>query len=138
MATAIPEVRALGGGDVVVVAGHPGAAGAGGVRQRANRASDCRQETVIIVVPLTAWAFSTSAYCDWAGWGSPRHWVLMRGWCGRSSIRRWWFGTQLRSQWEEKEQPGRREPTGRTRPLLSQSFVFDHNLHSRIIQSEQD
>lgn len=45
--TAEPEVRALGGDDVVVVAGFPGAAGAGGARQRADGALDCREETPI-------------------------------------------------------------------------------------------
>lgn len=47
MTTAEPEVRTLGGDDVVVVAGHPRAAGAGGARQGANRAPNCGQETVI-------------------------------------------------------------------------------------------
>lgn len=47
MTTAEPEVRALGGDDVVVVAGFPGAAGAGGARQRADGALDCREETAI-------------------------------------------------------------------------------------------
>lgn len=47
MTTAKPEVHALGGDDVVVVAGYPGAAGASGARQGANRVLDCREETVI-------------------------------------------------------------------------------------------
>lgn len=45
MATAIPEVRALGGEDVVVVACYPGAAGAGGARQGADGAHNCSTQT---------------------------------------------------------------------------------------------
>lgn len=45
VATAIPEVHALGGDDVVVVACYPAAAGAGGTRQGADGALDCRKQT---------------------------------------------------------------------------------------------
>lgn len=45
VATAIPEVHALGGEDVVVVACYPAAAGAGGTRQGADGALDCRKQT---------------------------------------------------------------------------------------------
>lgn len=45
MATAIPEVHALGGDDVVVVACYPAAAGAGSTRQGADRALNCSKET---------------------------------------------------------------------------------------------
>lgn len=45
VATAIPEVHALGGDDIVVVACHPAAAGAGGTRQGADGALDCRKQT---------------------------------------------------------------------------------------------
>lgn len=45
VATAIPEVCALGGEDVVVVACNPGAAGAGGARQGADGAHNCSTQT---------------------------------------------------------------------------------------------
>lgn len=45
VATAKPEVHALGGDDIVVVAGYPAAAGAGGTRQGADGALDCGKQT---------------------------------------------------------------------------------------------
>lgn len=140
MTTAKPEVHTLGGDDVVVVAGHPSAAGASGARQGANRALNCRQETEInpnvIVVPLVVIFFSLlqSSYCDWVGWGSPRRWVLTQVWCGHNSIRRWWFGTRRRSQSEEKKQPG---PTWHDRQNIV--IVVSHTAQMTIIcQSGQD
>lgn len=44
MTTTKPEVHALGGGGVVVVAGHPGAAGASSARQGARGALGWREE----------------------------------------------------------------------------------------------
>lgn len=48
--------------------------------------------------------FSVS-YCGWVGWGSPPRWVLLQLRYGHNSNRKWWCGTVLHSQWEEKEQP---------------------------------
>lgn len=44
MTTAVPEVHALGGDDVIVIAGGPGAAGAGSAGQRADRVLNCSRE----------------------------------------------------------------------------------------------
>lgn len=132
MAAAIPEVHALGGDDVVVVACYPAAAGAGSTRQGADRALNCGKETEKLptcglqaikalspglhqqielahstssdedVIPFKNLSLS---YCGWGGWGRPPRWLLLQVWCGHNSTRRWWFGTVPHSQWEEKKQP---------------------------------
>lgn len=53
MATAIPEVHTLGGDDVVVVAGDPGAAGARRTRQSANGALAWREERTVAATSCT-------------------------------------------------------------------------------------
>lgn len=47
MTTTKPEVHALGGDGVVVVAGYPSAAGASSTRQRAKRALNWREEKAL-------------------------------------------------------------------------------------------
>lgn len=93
VATSVPEVHALAGGGVVVVARHPGAAGAGGARQRADGALDCRQDGEtwgpLSLARAKKLTLNVFAHRGWAGRGSPPRWALRRGWCGHNSTRRW-------------------------------------------------
>ena len=65
VATSVPEVHALGGDDVEVVAGNPVAAGAGSTRQGADGALNCSRGTEGARLPTCSLAMNIF---DWNAW----------------------------------------------------------------------